>query len=127
MGSILQNMRLLILCVHGRAEVRPSSLDPAVGNSVFLKYARTHNASCSLTGFEIDREILDYFGNPAGADIINDDYLLRDWEKKYDAIICNPPYSRFQVVENRNEVLKVIYEHTERNIVDIQTFILFFC
>ena len=56
-----------------------SVLDPAVGNSVFLKYARTHNASCSLTGFEIDREILDYFGNPAGADIINDDYLLRDW------------------------------------------------
>lgn len=89
-----------------------SVLDPAVGNSVFLKYARTHNASCSLTGFEIDREILDYFGNPAGADIINDDYLLRDWEKKYDAIICNPPYSRFQAVENRNEVLKVIYEHT---------------
>lgn len=55
---------------------------------------------------------MDYFGNPAGADIINDDYLLRDWEKKYDAIICNPPYSRFQAVENRNEVLKVIYEHT---------------
>ena len=87
-------------------------LDPAVGNSVFLKYARKHNTNCCLTGFEIDPDILDYFGNPASANIINDDYLLNNWERKYDAIVCNPPYNRFQAVGNRNEVLEAIYEHT---------------
>ena len=87
-------------------------LDPAVGNSVFLKYARKHNSNCRLTGFEIDSEILEYFGNPANANIINEDYLLNNWEKKYDAIVCNPPYNRFQAVGNRNEILDAIYAHT---------------
>lgn len=87
-------------------------LDPAVGNSVFLKYAKQHSPSCALTGFEIDPKILSFFGNPADAAIINDDYLLNDWETKYDAIVCNPPYNRFQAVGNRNEVLDAIYKHT---------------
>lgn len=87
-------------------------LDPAVGNSVFLRYAKQHSQSCVLTGFEIDPEILGFFGNPVGAVIINDDYLLNDWETKYDAIVCNPPYNRFQAVSNRTEVLDAIYSHT---------------
>lgn len=87
-------------------------LDPAVGNSVFLKYARKYNTNCGLTGFEIDSEILAYFGNPENANIINEDYLLNHWEEKYDAIVCNPPYNRFQAVGNRNEILDAIYAHT---------------
>lgn len=87
-------------------------LDPAVGNSVFLKYTRKHNANCKLTGYEIDAGILNYFGNPVRADIIQGDYLLNDWESKYDAIVCNPPYNRFQAVGNREEILEAIYEHT---------------
>ena len=53
-------------------------LDPAVGNSVFLKYARKHNSNCRLTGFEIDSKILEYFGKPANANIINEYYLLNN-------------------------------------------------
>ncbi len=87
-------------------------LDPAVGNSVFFKSAKKYNADCWLTGYEIDSEILGYFGNPTNAEIINDNYLLSDWERKYDAIVCNPPYNRFQAVCNRNEILDVIYSHT---------------
>ena len=87
-------------------------LDPAVGNSVFLKFAEKYNANCKLTGFEIDSEILDYFGNPTDADIIKDDYLLNDWNNKYDAIVCNPPYNRFQAISNRNEILNALYAHT---------------
>ena len=87
-------------------------LDPAVGNSVFFKFAEKYNSDCRLTGFEIDSEILGYFGNPTNADIINDNYLLSDWDNKYDAIVCNPPYNRFQAVCNRNEILDAIYSHT---------------
>ena len=38
-------------------------LDPAVGNSVFLKYAKVFNPDCFLFGYEIDPHILNFFGN----------------------------------------------------------------
>lgn len=89
-----------------------SVLDPAVGNSNFLLSAKRHNPDCTLTGYEIDKMILDYFGNPADARIYNTDYLLSDWSCKYDAIVCHPPYNRFQFVQNRNEILDKIKIHT---------------
>lgn len=87
-------------------------LDPAVGNSVFFKYARKHNPSCSLTGYETDSGMLDFFGNPCSAEIFSEDYILGDWENKYDAIVCNPPYNRFQAVKNRDELFDCVYRHT---------------
>lgn len=89
-----------------------SVLDPAVGNSVFLTFAQKNNPKSSLYGYEIDKTILDYFGNPTKAKIINENFLLNGWEDKYDAIICNPPYNRFQAVSNRSEILDSIYQHT---------------
>lgn len=89
-----------------------SLLDPAVGNSVFLSVARRLCPQCRLTGFEIDRGMLDFFGNPAGAELYCRDYLLNDWQNRYDAIVGNPPYNRFQAVPNREEVLEGIYAHT---------------
>lgn len=87
-------------------------LDPAAGNSIFLTYVKKYNPQCILTGYEIDSTILNYFGNPSSAKLINDDYLLNDWDSKYDAIICNPPYNRFQAIENRDDIIDSIYEHT---------------
>ena len=87
-------------------------LDPAVGNSVFLKEARKNYSECDLFGYEIDSEILSFFGNPTEANISNIDYLLNDWDKKYDAIVCNPPYNRFQSVSNRDIILESIHKHT---------------
>ncbi len=89
-----------------------SILDPAVGNSVFLRAARKISPASSLKGYEIDPTILNYFGNPAGADISNSDYLQSDWDEKYDAIVCNPPYNRFQAVPNRNEIIASLKAHT---------------
>lgn len=89
-----------------------SMLDPAVGNSVFLNATRKINPNCSLNGFEIDDTILNYFGNPTNAVIENSDYLLTDWTTRYDAIVCNPPYNRFQAVSNRNEIIDTIQAHT---------------
>lgn len=87
-------------------------LDPAVGNSIFLKYARSYYPECELTGYELDNKIIDFFGNPAAANIINGDYLKSDWNTLYDAIVCNPPYNRFQSISNRDEIIQSIYEHT---------------
>ena len=87
-------------------------LDPAAGNSVFLKIAKEKNSECSLFGYEIDEKILDFFGNPSNAVMKNEDYLLEGWDEKYDAIIGNPPYNRFQAINNRNEIITEIKKHT---------------
>ncbi len=87
-------------------------LDPAAGNSIFLTTTRTLFPECSLTGFELDKKILSYFGNPADAELKNTDYLLYDWQTKYDAIVCNPPYNRFQAVPERRSIIKTIRDQT---------------
>ena len=102
------------MCSWACADAR-TMLDPAVGNSIFFRCVREQNPSCSLTGYEIDQKILDYFGNPASAHILSEDYLLGDWNRKYDAIVCNPPYGRFQAVARREEVLGQFCLHTGRS------------
>ncbi len=87
-------------------------LDPAVGNSVFLRAAQEKNPACALTGYEVDPAVLEHFGNPAGADLHREDYLRGDWQGRYDAILCNPPYNRFQAVEDREKVLEEVRVHT---------------
>ena len=89
-----------------------SMLDPAVGNSIFLYYAKQYSSDCELYGYEIDEKILNYFGNPLNAAISTSDYLTNDWGQVYDAIVCNPPYNRFQAVFNRNNVIDNIYKNT---------------
>lgn len=87
-------------------------LDPAVGNSVFFKHTKELNEGCNLVGYEIDNQVLDYFGNPTNAKIKNMDYLLNDWNDQFDAIVCNPPYNRFQSIANRSKILDIIFLHT---------------
>jgi adenine-specific DNA-methyltransferase len=36
-----------------------------------------------------------------------EDYLYNDWENKYDAIICNPPYFKFHDYENKNTLKEI--------------------
>ena len=62
-------------------------LDPAAGNSVFLRAARERYPGLVLTGYEIDPGILRFFGNPAGAELVNADYLKSDWSAVYDAVV----------------------------------------
>lgn len=89
-----------------------SLLDPAVGNSIFFRKIKEFNPFCECTGYEIDTNILEYFGNPSKGTIYNDDYLLNGWNERYDAIVCNPPYNRFQQINNRDNIIKSIYDHT---------------
>ena len=89
-----------------------SVLDPAVGNSVFLRCARKRNPVARLTGYEIDPIILEHFGNPARAEILLQDYLLDGWERRFDSIVCNPPYGKFQSVANRRDVIDALRRET---------------
>lgn len=92
-----------------------SILDPAVGNGVFLK--KQPPEIC--TGYDIDPEIITFFKNDIKYPVKLEDYLVNDWDLKYDAIICNPPYNKFQTLDNRD----VIYEGFKKNMhIDIARF-----
>ncbi len=112
LGQYFTNFEVARFMCSWACEKASSVLDPAAGNSIFLKYAREINPRCALTGYEIDEKILLFFGNPTGAKMENCDYLLNGWEEKYEAIVCNPPYNKFQAIPHRNEILDSIYEHT---------------
>jgi adenine-specific DNA-methyltransferase len=81
--------------------------DPAVGLGVFFRAARDIRPNVVLGGSEIDPVVLRHFRNselPAhGSSVTNTDYLSA-WGQKHQAIVCNPPYMRFQNFINRSEV-----------------------
>lgn len=112
LGQYFTNYRVADFMCSWACRNATSMLDPAVGNSVFFKYVQKYNPCCQLTGYEIDSHILQYFCNPTGAAIINKDYLLNGWDDKYDTIICNPPYNKFQAVNNHDEIINAIEKHT---------------
>ena len=92
-----------------------SILDPAVGNGVFLKNLPTENCY----GYDIDPEIITFFKDDINYPVKLKDYLVNDWDLKYDAIICNPPYNKFQTLDNRD----LIYEGFKRNLhIDVARF-----
>ena len=81
--------------------------DPAVGLGVFFRAARDIRPNVVLGGSEIDPVVLKHFRNSElpthGSSVTNADYLSA-WGQKHQAIVCNPPYMRFQNFINRSDV-----------------------
>ena len=85
--------------------------DPAFGLGAFLDAAAHHNGVL-FSGSERDPEILRYFRSTAvgcSAGIREEDYLL-SWGRRVDAIVCNPPYMRFQRFRDRKIILSQFEE-----------------
>ena len=87
-------------------------LDPAVGLGVFFRaiLKEADVTSYQLIGYDVDPQVLKkakilFQGYEDGIRLINRDYMFNDWNNRYDGIICNPPYKRFQNYKNRNEIL----------------------
>ena len=97
------------LCVDSNTD---SLLDPAVGLGIFTQNANNVNDSIKITACEIDKEIIDQFKkeNTYSCNLIEQDYLLTDFEDKYDCIICNPPYNKFQAIPNRKILISLFKE-----------------
>lgn len=112
LGQYFTNFDVADFMVKWACESADNMLDPSVGNSVFLKSAKKMYPSCDLSGYEIDKNIIGFFGNPANAKLFVEDYMLNGWSERYDAIVCNPPYNRFQNISNRDEILEKIFEYT---------------
>lgn len=89
---------------------RASVHDPAFGLGSFLENAPQ---GCAFSGTDIDGTILDFYRAHCGAEsarLSQADYLL-DFGGRYDNIVCNPPYLRFQKFLNRDQVFRAFSEN----------------
>ncbi len=96
-------------------------LDPAFGLGIFYEEISKINLENKwyLTGYEIDNNILsylDYVKHNINLNIINKDYLESDISY-FDAIICNPPYMRFQKFLNRHNILPKIEKQIGKKLI----------
>ncbi|HOO80022.1 MAG TPA: N-6 DNA methylase [Lachnospiraceae bacterium] len=83
-------------------------LDPAVGEGIFLKLIHQLSPATQLQACEIDPKMVQRFrnNNSYQVKLYEGDYLFTKVQHKPDAIICNPPYLRFQKIDRRKEILQ---------------------
>jgi len=96
-------------------------LDPAFGLGVFYDEAiKTPSGNqVHFIGYEIDRNIFEFLnrnGDSPYLRVINSDYLEAEAEK-FDGIICNPPYMRFQKFLKRHDILPKIEEKIGKKLI----------
>ncbi len=88
--------------------------DPSFGLGAFFKAAQSVDARVTFRASEIDSRILDFYshtsGNPKNLHVVREDYLSA-WNQQHEAIVCNPPYMRFQLFNNRDDVFASFTKH----------------
>ncbi|RKZ35076.1 SAM-dependent DNA methyltransferase [bacterium] len=95
-------------------------LDPAVGLGIFFRsILKSHPEdahSYKFIGCDVCDKIIEeakklLIGvNEINIQLMNEDYLISDWDKQYDGIICNPPYLKFHNYGNQKELLELFSE-----------------
>ena len=81
-------------------------LDPALGNGVFPQAIEALDPGRKIIGYEVDSNIIQHFHVPENTTLRFENFLTGDWNESYAGIIGNPPYLKFQLIEERNEVRK---------------------
>lgn len=76
-------------------------LEPAYGLGIFSRVL-AQNTNLPVDAYEIDGRIFAsaVTARPNGVNLWNEDYFTCDWNAKYDAIVCNPPYLKFHDYDN---------------------------
>lgn len=103
-------------------------LDPAAGEGAFIKAIEKINKKVEIVSFEIDKKIIETLNsiNYDKHEIKNEDYLYNFSNIKYDAIICNPPYNKFQKIKNRNELISVFEEKYQIHLSGYTNYCMYF-
>ena len=98
-----------------------SLLEPAFGLGIFSRLALEKNKNLQIKGFDVDKTIYNKANKifqDKNISLFLEDYLYNDWNNKYDAIICNPPYLKFHDYNN----LKTLKEIKKRLNIDLSGF-----
>ena len=109
-------------------------LDPALGLGVFLRclLEDENNFGIKLTGYEVDPETaqaaqqLFESNDYAQIDVRNTDFLRADWDEKFDAILCNPPYRKFRGLPDKEFLAAMVLQHTGISISRAANLYIFF-
>ncbi len=85
--------------MHGNQNAK--ILEPAYGLGVFSRIL-AQSTTQPIDAYEIDSKIFSVAASelPNGVNLWNEDYFKSEWETKYDAIVCNPPYLKFHDYDN---------------------------
>ena len=92
--------------LQGKQKTR--ALEPAYGLGIFSRIL-SQNSTLPIDAYEIDGQIFAraVATRPNGVNLRNEDYFACDWNSKYDAIVCNPPYLKFHDYDNATYILDV--------------------
>lgn len=98
-------------------------LDPAVGLGIFPRtILQKQSSPPAILGLDIDSKILQHckedplLSQHPQITLQQKDYLLNDWNSRYDGIICNPPYARFQNYKNRPHIFAEFQSKSDSNL-----------
>lgn len=107
-------------------EKKPKNvLDPAVGNGVFFDAINSIFNEYVSIGYEVDEVIYNYY-SLAEKNVLLTDFLNNNWNERYDAIIANPPYAKFQKIENRKVLIDEIFQKTNIKLSGLSNYCLYF-
>lgn len=88
-----------------------SLLEPAFGLGVFSRLFLNKQKGIQITGFDVDPVIFEIakqnFSDISNVNLLLEDYLFNDWDNKYDAIACNPPYFKFHDYQNKRALEEI--------------------
>lgn len=95
-----------ILNINDKAKI----LDAGVGEGVFIKSIINNFSDVKIDAIDIDKKMIEYnkkyFSNMKSINFICSDYLDTFFDRKYDYIISNPPYNKFQAIKKRYKYQK---------------------
>jgi adenine-specific DNA-methyltransferase len=102
--------KMMIDWVFDKSQVQ-TLLEPAFGLGVFSRLVLEQKKDISITSFDVDPVIFEIakqnFNKFSNINYFLEDYLFNDWNSKYDAIICNPPYFKFHDYENKKTLEEI--------------------
>ena len=88
--------------------------DPAFGLGSFYFAAKSLSENIKFSGMEVDNKIYNFFNqNFSDKDslTINCNSYFKSWGRKYEAVVCNPPYMRFQKFKERKKIFLDFKKH----------------
>jgi len=108
LGQFFTESRVAQFMVNWVTEGDKNSLyDPAFGLGAFYFAAKKIGFKGRISGAEIDEKILRFSQAIAYSDYctINHTDYLSQWGLQHEAVVCNPPYMRFQKFTGRDQVV----------------------